>query len=208
VKAHVYIEGGGDSKELHIECRRGFRMLLEAYGFKDMPRLTACGGRGEAFDNFKNAHANASPDLYVAMLVDSEDLVADIEKPWEHLLARDNWKQPAKATDEQALLMTTCMETWIVTDREALRAHYGACLQESALPELTILEQRHRDAVQNALVRATRTCKNAYKKGKRSFEVLGALSPERLNEADLPSFQRFLRILRKKLKLKPRTTKK
>ncbi len=51
------------------------------------------------------------------MLVDSEYPVANIEKTWEHLKQRDNWDRPAGADDEHVLLMTTCMETWIATDR-------------------------------------------------------------------------------------------
>ncbi len=47
-----------------------------------------------AFDDFRTACANAKPGDYVALLVDSEDPVADIEKPWEHLKARDSWTKP------------------------------------------------------------------------------------------------------------------
>ena len=40
----IYLEGGGESKELHSRCREGFRKLLEKNGFKgNMPRLVACG---------------------------------------------------------------------------------------------------------------------------------------------------------------------
>ncbi len=39
----IYLEGGGESKELHSRCREGFRKLLEKNGFKgNMPRLVAC----------------------------------------------------------------------------------------------------------------------------------------------------------------------
>lgn len=94
--------------------------------------------------------------------------------------------------------MTTCMETWIVTDRTALREHYGNELQENALPALVDLEQRQRNQVQDALCHATRNCSNAYKKGKRSFEVFGQLTPAVL-EKHLPSFVRVQRILNAKL---------
>ena len=90
--------------------------------------------------------------------------------------------------------MTTCMETWIVADQTTLAKHYGADLQKSALPKLNNLENRPRDAIQNALTRATRKCRNAYTKGKRSFEVLGKLDPATLS-THLPSFVRVRRIL-------------
>ncbi len=128
------------------------------------------------------------------MLVDSEEPVADAEKPWAHLKKRDGWDRPDGATDAQALLMTTCMETWIATDRAALRDHYGAKLQESALPNLTAIESRDSHEIHDALAHATRDCKNRYQKGKRSFEALKAVRPEELRK-HLPSFQRFERVL-------------
>jgi hypothetical protein len=163
-----------------------------------MPRLVACGGRGGTFDDFCIAHANSGRGEYVAMLVDSEEPVADIERTWAHLKGRDKWDKPAGADDEQVLLMTTCMESWIASDRQALHEHYAACLQEHALPSLSGMELRARDAVQDALVQATRKCKNGYAKGKKSFEIVGRLNPIELRK-HLPSFVRCQRVLEKRL---------
>ncbi len=200
MSARIYIEGA-ESKQDQIRCREGFRKLLEQAGFaKRMPRLTACGSRGSAFDDFKTAHSSREPNEFVALLIDSEDPVADTDKTWAHLKSRpgDNWDCPPQATDEQVFLMTTCMETWILGDRPALRAHYGQHLQETALPPLTDLEKRPRHDVHDKLTHATRNCTNAYAKGKRSFVVLGTLNPETLRAA-LPSFARMIRILTEKL---------
>lgn len=198
VKACIYIEGGGDSKELHIQSRMGFRKLMEQCGFSGrMPRLVACGGRSATYGDFTTAHQSNKAD-YVAMLIDSEDPVSDLEKPWDHLARCDSWAKPNGAHDEQVLLMVTCMETWITTDRATLRSHYRVNLQESALPALNDMELRARHTVQDQLVHATRNCQNAYAKGKRSFEIVGKLSPDAL-KSHLPSFQRFLRILGAKL---------
>lgn len=198
MNAHLYIEGG-ESKEDQIRCREGFRKLIEKAGFsKRMPRLSACGGRGSAFDDFKTAHAGRKAGDYIAMLVDSEDPVADIEQTWNHLKVRDQWDKPAEAVDEQVLFMTTCMETWIVSDRAALNEHYGHKLQVNALPALVDLENRQRHDVHDRLVRATRNCSNAYSKGKLSFEVLLKLTPDVLKQ-HLPSFVRVVRILNEKL---------
>jgi Domain of unknown function (DUF4276) len=195
VNATIYLEGGGDSKDLHVRCREGFRKLLEQCGYSGrMPRLVACGGRGAAYDSFRTAHESRTANQFVAMLIDSEDPLADVEKVWDHLQSRDGWDRPGDANDEQVLLMTTCMETWIVCDRSALREHYGANLRESALPALVDLEKRLRHQIQDALFRATKDCSNAYQKGKRSFEVLAKLTPAML-ESQLPSFARIRRIL-------------
>jgi hypothetical protein len=200
VSATIYVEGGGDSPELQARCREGMRKLLvEKCGFAGRrPRLFASGGREAAFDDFRTAHKNGQPTDYVAMLIDSEDPVADVEAAWAHLAARDKWQRPAGASDEQVLLMVTGMETWIVTDRAALARHYGKKLQESALPARANMGARQRHAVQAGLVSATRKCANAYAKGKRSFEVLAELDPAVLAQ-HLPSFVRVVRILNESL---------
>ena len=199
LSAVIYIEGGGDSKYLHMYCRKGFRNLLDKCGFSGrMPRLVACGGRTNTFEDFKSRLKLSSQDDYIAMLIDSEVIVEDTKKTWDHLKRQDGWDKPLGAHDEQALLMVTCMETWIITDRDALCSHYGANLQESALPSLINMETRDRKSVQEALIHATRNCKNVYTKGKQSFEVLAEIKPEALRPY-LPGFVRFEMILNEKL---------
>ena len=200
MSAHIYLEGGAtaaDSNEDKIRCRQGFRKLLESCGFAGrLPRLTPCGSRNDTFQSFRSG-LETRKSSFVAMWVDSEDPVLHVEEPWTHLKSRDNWDRPAGAPDEQVLLMTTCMETLIVADRSTLLKHYGSSLQVSALPPLENLEQRHRHDVQDRLVHATRDCSNQYAKGKRSFDVLGKLNPDALEQ--LPSFKRTRRILEAKL---------
>lgn len=204
MKKVIYLEGGGDSKELHTRCREGFRKLLERCGYKgNMPRLVACGGRGSAFEDFRSAHGSRAQGDFVAMIIDSEDPLKELEAAWNHLTSRDGWKAPPGATDDQVLFMTTCMETWIITDRDSLSHHYGDRFQIAALPPLVNLETRHRNDIQDALVHATRNCKNAYQKGKRSFEILSKLKPDALRP-HLPSFNRNMEILDEKLKDVPR----
>lgn len=194
--AYLYVEGGGDSKELHIRCREGFRRLLERCGFTGrMPRIVACGSRNAAYEDFKTAHARATPGAYVAVLVDSEDPVADIHDPWGHLLRRDGWPRPAGARDEQAFLMVTSMETWLACDRAAIAAQYGAHVQTSALPTvLSDLEARPRAAVFQALAHATRSAPRPYAKGAESFTLLARLDPQTLAR-HLPSFARLQAVL-------------
>ena len=197
MSARIYVEGGGDSKDGRIRCREGFRRLLEKTGFKDrMPRLKACGGRGEAYDDFRIAHEKSSAGDYIGLLVDSEDPVSNIHAPWQHFQwrAEDGWAKPPNARDDQVLLMTTCMETWIISDRSALRKHFGPYLETSALPSVQALEQRERSAMLAALKNATRHCPGPYSKGPKSFEVLGKLDPNVLAE-NLPSFKRVRQIL-------------
>jgi hypothetical protein len=201
VKARIFIEGGGESKELRTRCRMGFRRLLEKCGLEgNMPRLVACGGRDEVFEDFTRAHAHAGSEEFVAMLVDSEAPVKNKDKPWEHLKRRDGWERPEGATDGQVLLMITCMETWIAADGRTLRKFFGQCLRENALPATPEMESRPPDAVQKALIQATRDCgKRRYAKGAKSFEIVGKLDPKTLRR-DLPGFRRVEAILREKLR--------
>ena len=187
--SRIYIEGGGDSSEGKARCREGFRELLEKCGYKGrMPRLRACGPRDDAYDDFKTRHNQSlgSGD-YVALLVDSEDPVADVNATWTHLQYRDGWQRPPGAADEQVLLMTTCMETWLVADRDALAEHYGQGFQVSALPALNNLEARNRENIQRGLYNATRRCSARYEKGPQSFTTLGKIRPDVIQQ-HLPSF--------------------
>jgi len=197
----IYVEGGGNrNKALKLSCQKAFATLLKSCGYENSKfRVIACGGRNAAYQRFQTAHS-ANSASSVMLLVDSEDPVADIEQTWSHLQQRDDWVKPHGADDNQVLLMTTCMETWMVADRDTLKSHYRRdCFMESALPALTNLESRDRSSIQNALVNATRACKNSYSKNKRSYELLGELKRRALDTDRLPSFRRLIRILDVKL---------
>ena len=200
MRVRIFIEGGGSANELKRRCRESFRKLLERSGCAGPGlKLVACGPRDSVFRNFQTAHSTVTSSTeFVAMLLDSEDPVDDIERTWAHLCRRDlSWRKPAKSRDEQVLLMTTCMETWIVADRNALNAYYRAAVQQSALPSLTNIEAKSRQSIQRALAHATRNCTERYKKGLNSFKVLATLDPTVLSQ-HLPSFRRVHRILNEK----------
>lgn len=203
MRTKIYLEGGGgrqDSKNLKIKCQEGFNRLLEKMGYSGrMPRLVASGSRDTTFSDFKTA-LKSRKNSYIAMLIDSEDPVHNPEKPWEHLKERDGWDRPDRSDDEDVLLMTTCMETWIASDREALRVYYNkrGKIQESALPALSGIESRERHDIQDRLKDATQNSSRPYSKGTVSFELVGELNPCVLEE-HLVAFQRMKRILDEKL---------
>lgn len=204
VSAYIYIEGGAsgpNSKNMTIRCQQAFHTILDRMGFKGRkPRLKACGGRVSVYEDFCTAHS-AGGGGYVAMWIDSEEPMADLEQAWKHLAEVTSvavWEKPDGAENDQVLFMTTCMETWIVADRAALRSHYGQRLNENPLPPLNELEGKGRHDVQDRLERATKDCTNAFAKGKRSFDILEKLDPAVLKQ-HLPSFVRVDRILRAKL---------
>lgn len=194
----VFVEGGGDSKLLKSCCREAVTKLLIKCGFSGrLPRIVACGPRNTAFESFQTKFDQRSGD-YSALLIDSEDIVDDIEQTWNHLKKRDNWTRPDGATDNQVFLMTTCMETWVLADRPGLERYYGARLQKSALPSIVKLESKSREDMLTAIEQATKTCDNAYTKNGRSFQALSNVDPVELRQV-LPAFARMVRILDEKL---------
>ena len=200
----VYVEGGGDSAELKGQCRKGFRALLAKAGFGGrLPRVVACGPRNRAFRNFERALRNG--DGYPILLVDSEDPVADADRSdgnpsgaWRHLAKRDHWTRPSDARDDQAQLMVTTMETWLLADRRT----FIACFPEmnaNALPPDTDLENRSKPDVAAALRNATQSSsKGRYHKGNHSLDLLGKVKPEEL-KSRLPHFRHFIKTLHARL---------
>ena len=174
VSVKIFVEGGGEGKDLKSRCREGFSKLIKKMGFAGrMPRIVACGGRQSAYDMFNIAMTSAGYDEYPILLVDSEDPISS-NLPWEHLYLRDSWDRPAGASDDQAQMMATCMETWIMADHEALQKVFGSCLRREALLPANNLEERSRQELLAALKSATNNCgKNkGYDKGERSFQLL------------------------------------
>ena len=201
MKAEIYAEGGGPPGRItNIRCREGFTKLLENCGL-DVGNfdVIACGGRGEAWNDFQDAHADAQGTYYVALLIDSERPIASTDETWKHLEENSNWVRPQGAVDDQVLFMTRCMETWIVADLSALQEQFGPDFQTGELPELNNLEEVSPGNLEGRLEDATLFCPNSYGKGRNSFEVLGKLDPNMLEE-HLPSFQRVRRILSEKLR--------
>jgi hypothetical protein len=196
VSVTIYVEGGGESKNLRMRCREGFNKLIKKMGFdKRMPKIVACGGRKRAYDMFDTAMTSANNDEFPILLVDSEDPIIT-SGPWNHLKIRDKWDRPVGAKDDQAQMMVTCMETWIMADHEALHKAFRSCLREGTLFPLNGLEQRSRQELLDALKSSTNDCgKNrGYYKGERSFQILAELNPILLYK-NLPYFHRFCKTL-------------
>ena len=200
VSARIYVEGGGQRDTLtNAQCREEFISLLENCGFdRDQFELIASGGRGDAWNDFQDAHADAAGDYYVALLIDSECEVADIEETWTHLAGCDNWTRPPQAEDVQVLLMTRCMETWIAADLDAMQEYFGDGFRPDVLPDPDGLEQYTPGRMKYSLECASQDCPTPYSKGAVSFELLGGLDPDTLQDR-LPSFRRARRILKDKL---------
>lgn len=195
-EVRIYIEGGGENERLRTRCREAFRFLLAKMGYAGkMPKLVACGSRMNAFKNFADG-LKLHPNSWSILLVDSEDPVKNLtpdphsDMAWIHLNLRDGWIRPTDTEPYQALIMATSMETWIATDREALKNFFGKDLQENALPSLPTIESQHRKDIFHKLEHATRNCTKKYQKGDTSFKILETLDPAILHQ-NLSQFQRL-----------------
>lgn len=196
----VFVEGGGDNASLKAECRKAFKKLLERAGLAGrMPSVIACGGRRQAFEQFKQARREGRAKAL--LLVDSEGPVRQAS-PWEHVRRRvgDGWERPADASDDDLQLMTECMEAWIVADRRRLREYFGEGLREKVLPAREDLETVDKQDLYRALHEATRpSTKGSYDKGSHSFKLLEGVDPAAIRRACPTWGARFFAALDRRL---------
>lgn len=205
----LYVEGGGNGKDLRSECRRGFRTFLEKAGLKGkMPQIVASGSRRKAYEDFclEIKHGKAA-----MLLVDSETPIDPAHQqgepdnwlPWQHLKANpgDRWHKPRGAKDTDCYLMVQCMESWFLADREALRAFFGQNFNDNALPPSTkSLESIAKTEALEALKRASRSClpKGQYDKGSHSFKLLAQIDPAKVTAAS-PWAKRLVKLFQKQM---------
>jgi hypothetical protein len=187
VKVIIYIEGGGDGQLLDTLFRQGWAQFFQSAGLAGkMPQVVRGNGRRRAFDLFANAVASQRKNELPLLLVDSEEAVAEGRTVWQHLKARpgDGWARPKSATNNQAFLMVQVMETWFVADRDALRAFFGNCFNDSKIPAWPNLESVPKQSIYDTLDRATAKCGGKrYAKGELSFKLLRTISPARVENA-------------------------
>jgi hypothetical protein len=140
-------------------------------------KLVPCGGRTSARDAFLNSFATA-PDFCQVLLVDAESPVADSSRPIDHLRTQDQWRFDG-VKNESIHLMIQTMETWIVSDVQALERFYGQGFTAGALPRSQNPEQVAKADVAEALDRATaNTKKGKYHKIRHAGPLLGRIDAE------------------------------
>lgn len=184
----LYVEGGGDhNPSLASECRRAFQKMFEKANINLKPRVVACGGRKQAYDQFCSELATGNNQAW--LLVDAEELAPALKPgnsadPWSHVKTRqgDQWDRPSGARDEQLHLMSVNMETWLLNDRDALCNRFGSKLNLAKLPpDDSSLETKTKETVYKALDDAVKqTPSKGYSKGSHSFKILAEVDPMKL----------------------------
>lgn len=174
----VYVEGGGTGSALRAKCRQGFAQFFEKTPLNNIrrPRVVACGGRQEAYEDFCTAIEKGECAL---LLVDSEVPIAtqsqpsgDPFRPWDHLLATTGWRCPEGSSDKDCHLMVQVMESWFLADWQATAGYFGREFHGMAPPTAQI-EELTKDQVIGALPNGTSHGARRYNKGKDSFTLLG-----------------------------------
>ena len=186
----IYMEGGGDKKGTKSRLRDGMAVFLKrglnkvANAKKRKLNIVCCGDRRRTYRAFKNARNHANGDEVVILLVDAEDPVTSLTVV-EHLRDRlgDGWDLIGVPVKHVHLMVTT-METWIVADKDALSDFYGQGFLENALPSRENLEEMDKDAIANALVRATKRTrtKGPYHKIRHASQLLKLIDPGKVQE--------------------------
>jgi hypothetical protein len=192
----IYVEGGfeGSTK---TNCRKSFTVFLAKVVEPGSFKVIASGDRARAYKDFCTA-IRQHPHDYIILLVDSEGAVS--KAPWQHLKTRqaDRWEQPIGADGDQAHLMVQVMEAWFLADRKAVSAYYGQGFLANSLPRRKNIEEIDREAVFEALDRATKnTKKGRYHKTRHGFELLELINPELIQTASLHAHKLF-KLLRRK----------
>lgn len=183
----IYVEGGGATSRTLEPFRRGMSVFLgsvvSAVRARHIRwRVIPCGGRTQAYAAFVDA-LESEPDVFNVLLVDSEDRANTNESPWEYLRDRpeDGWIRPPTAGDSHCQMMVVCMEAWFLADPAGMKRHYGGNFNEAALPPPDQAETRTKNAIRDALKKATRnTPAEEYRKIRDGAKLLECVDPAKV----------------------------
>lgn len=186
VTKKLFVEGGGDTRDLEDECRKGFRMFLENAGCTGkMPRIVACGGRNQTVDRFNTAVTRPEQGVRPFLLIDSEIPVAlqndcssnpENAKPWDHLQNQEAgaFVKPQGAGNDQCHLMVQLMESWFLADPSAIQKVIGKHFVNTQVQHSGNIESISKAQVMSWMESSTG---KRYSKGKHSFKILTKLDP-------------------------------
>ena len=135
----VYIEGGAEGRTADSDFRRGWKQFLNELhetartnGYHSL-EVVRGKGRGNTFNRFK-MHKRVYPQDLCVLLVDAETEVPENAKVWDVVAQRegDNWERPDWATERHLYLMVQFVETWLLTDQDALQTFFNHVLKSAS----------------------------------------------------------------------------
>jgi hypothetical protein len=181
----IYVEGGGDQSGTKSRFRKGMDAFLSE--LKSAARakswhwkLVPGGGRQRTYDAFCNACRNED-NTVIVLLFDSEGPVPRHITSIGFLRDRDRWELPG-ISEEVVHLMVQTMETWIISDLDALSRYYGRNFRHRVLPSVQEnLENISKRDIEKSLTRATNsTRKGTYHKIKHGTALLEEIDSGRV----------------------------
>ncbi len=188
VRPHVfiYIEGGAEGRNADSDFRRGWKKFLNElhelarkHGYHAL-KVVRGKGRTNAYQRFTKHKSDHPKDLCV-LLVDSETAVLNNNRVWDIVAHRegDRWQCPAWATERNLYLMVHFVETWLLTDQNALQQFFKRGFNLKVLPT-TNLETRSKAEINEALKKATQdSSKGPYRHG-QAHEIIEIVAPDKV----------------------------
>jgi len=182
----VFVEGGAKGRTENSDFRRGWgtflselRNVAQVHGYHTLSIVRGF-GRKETFESFKNHKIRCPEDLCI-LLVDSETSAPSNVPVWDVVKNRkdDGWQRPTWATERHLYLMAHMVETWLLTDQEALQLFFKRGFDASRLPT-TNLETRSKRDVDDALERATKTAQRGSYRHGQAHEIIEIVRPEKV----------------------------
>ena len=113
----IYVEGGGNGRELKVKCRKGFRTFFCKTALaRQMPKIVACGSRQNTFKKFQIALARAANNDSIVMLVDSEAVARPGIGTRAHLHTCDKWDCPQELRKTTYILLSSAWNhgSWLI----------------------------------------------------------------------------------------------
>ncbi len=188
MKKHVrvYIEGGAEGKQADSDFRRAWKKFLNELhelardnGYHSL-EIVRGKGRASTFRRFTKREAKYPSDLCV-LLADAETKVPEGARVWDAVAQRpgDKWQRPFWATERHLYLMVYFVETWMLTDQEALQRFYQRGFNPNPLPTVN-LETRSKDEIDQALKKATQNSLNGPYKHGHAHEIIEIVDPDKV----------------------------
>lgn len=174
-KIKIYIEGGGN-RHLNGDLRRTFSKLLQEYGVNgNRYQIVAGGSRGETI---KAIHKQSNSII----LIDSEEII-DTKTKLEHLEKTESKESLKGITENNLFFMVVCMETWMVSDVEALKKYYGSNFKEAKIQNSDLIH-KDKTTIMKMIKDSIRECQNNEYRKSESFKILEKVCIKKIVESN------------------------
>ena len=178
MKVRLYVEGGpiGYADGLRLFKNNFKQHLLKLEKAPNTLDVSPCGSTEQAIKDFARAAKERGTDWVLALLVDA-DAEVTTPTPAHYLASKLDAANVPHDVRKNIFLMVQCMESWFVTDKNAVEKCYGA-RAKIKLPANTNIEAVPKADVFAALNEAAKgTPAKRYHKVRDAVKILAVLQP-------------------------------